>query len=113
MPTFLNDGRTTDIFIFNHIITHFGVPQALFIDHGSHFQNQMMSELHAKLGFRHENSSPYYPQENGQFEAINKVPKTMIQRMVGENKKSWHLQLFFALWAYHTSVKTSTRFTPF
>jgi hypothetical protein len=33
--------------------------------------------------------------------------------MVGENKTSWHLQLFSALWAYRTSVKTSTGFTPF
>jgi hypothetical protein len=78
------------LFFFNHIITRFGVPQAIVTDHGSHFQNQMMSELHAKLGFLHENSSPYYPQENGQVEAINKVLKTMIQCMVGENKTSWH-----------------------
>ena len=33
--------------------------------------------------------------------------------MVGENKTSWHLQLFSALWAYRTSVKTSSGFTPF
>jgi hypothetical protein len=73
----------------------------------------MMSELHIKLGFFHEKSSPYYPQVNGQVEATNKVLKTMIQRMVGENKTSWNLQLFSSLWAYRTSVKTSTGFTPF
>jgi hypothetical protein len=73
----------------------------------------MMSELHVKLGFRHKNSYPYYPQANGQVEAINKVLKTMIQRMVGANKTLWHLQLFSALWDYCTSMKTSTRFTPF
>jgi hypothetical protein len=37
MPTFLNDGCTTTLFFFNHIITHFGVPQAIVTDHGSHF----------------------------------------------------------------------------
>jgi hypothetical protein len=37
----------------------------------------------------------------------------MLQCMVGTNKTSWHLQLFSALWAYHTSVKTATGFTPF
>jgi transposase InsO family protein len=99
--------------VFNHIIARFGVPQAIVTDHGSHFQNQMMGELHTKLGFLHENSSPYYPQENGQVEAINKVLKTMLQRMVGVNKTSWNLQLFSALWAYRTSVKTTTGFTPF
>ena len=43
----------------------------------------MMEELSAKLGFLHENSTPYYPQANGQVEAINKVLKTMLRRMVG------------------------------
>jgi hypothetical protein len=37
--TFLNDGCTTTIFIFNHIITRFGVPESIVTDHGSHFQN--------------------------------------------------------------------------
>ena len=73
----------------------------------------MMSELHVKLGFHHENAPPYYPQENRQVEAINKVLKTMIQRMVGANKTSWHFQLFSSLWAYRTSVKNAIGFTPF
>jgi hypothetical protein len=72
-----------------------------------------MSELHTKLGFHHENSSLYYPQENGQVEAIKKVLKTILQCMVGTNKTSWHLQLFSALWAYQTSVKTATGFMSF
>jgi uncharacterized membrane protein len=79
MPTFTDDGKIVALFIFNHIITRFRVPQAIVIDHGSHFRNHMMVELSTKLGFHHENSSPYYPQENGQVEAINKVLKTMIQ----------------------------------
>ena len=33
--------------------------------------------------------------------------------MVGQAKSNWHLQLFFALWAYRTTVKTSTVFPPF
>ena len=72
----------------------------------------MMEELSAKLGFHHENSKPYYPQANGQVEAINKVLKTMLCRMVGDHKSNWHLILFSTLWAYQTSVKTTTIFMP-
>jgi hypothetical protein len=39
MPTFLNDGRTAALFLFNHIITRFGVPHAIVTDHGAHFKN--------------------------------------------------------------------------
>ena len=33
--------------------------------------------------------------------------------MVGDHKSNWHLTLFSTLWAYRTSVKISTGFTPF
>ena len=33
--------------------------------------------------------------------------------MFGDHKSNWHIVLFFALWAYQTSVKIATIFTPF
>jgi hypothetical protein len=57
MPTFDNTGKTAALFIFNHIVTRFSVPQAIVTDHGSHFHNFMMFELTKKLGLRHENST--------------------------------------------------------
>ena len=48
----------------------------------------MMEELSAKLGFHHENSMLYYPQANGQVEAINKVLKNILRRMVGDHKSN-------------------------
>jgi hypothetical protein len=113
MPTFDNTGKTAALLIFNHIITHFGVPQAIVTDHGIHFRNFMMSKLTEKLSLRHEKSTPYYPQANGQVEAINKVLITMLRRMIGIHKTSFHTMLFSALWAYWTSVKSTTGFTPF
>eukprot|EP00253_Pinus_taeda_P026715 PITA_26715 len=65
MPTFSADNKTAVIFVFNHIITRFGVPQAIITDHGSHFRNIMMIELTDQLALRHDSSTPYYPQANG------------------------------------------------
>ena len=79
MPTFGNDGETTAIFLFNQVIAHFGIPKEIVTDHGNHFQNNMMAELAIKLGFLQEHSSPYYPQANGQVEAMNKSLKTILQ----------------------------------
>jgi hypothetical protein len=61
MSTFDNTGKTTTLFIFNHIITRFGVPQAIVTNHGSHFRIFMMFELTDKLGIQNENSTPCYP----------------------------------------------------
>jgi len=37
----------------------------------------------------------------------------MLQRMMGVHKWNWHLILYPALWAYRTSVRNATGFTPF
>ena len=88
MPTYPEDGKNTTLFLFNHVISRFGVPQTIVTNFISHFWNQMMAKMSAKLGFFHENSTPYYPQANGQVKAINKFWKTMLHRMVGDHKSN-------------------------
>jgi transposase InsO family protein len=113
IPTFNNTTDSATHFFFNHVISRFGVPLQLVFDHGKHFENEIFIELSSRLGFSHEFNSPYYPQSNGQVEAINKVLKTMLQHTVKKHKTNWHHMLFSALWDYHTIVKTSIGFTPF
>ena len=113
MPTLNNGSKTTALFFFNHVVSRFSVPQAIVTDHGSHFRNHMMVEFAAKLGLSHDSSTPYYPQANRQVEAINKVLKRILQRMIGVHKWSWHLILYSALWEYRISVRNATGFTPF
>jgi hypothetical protein len=50
MPTFDNIGKIAALLIFNHIITIFGVHQAIVTYHGSHFRKFMMSRFTKKLG---------------------------------------------------------------
>ena len=94
MPLYVEEGNTNALFLFNHVIVIFGVLQSIVIDHGSHFCNQMMEELSVKLGFHHENYTPYYLRANGQVEAINQVLTMVLCRMVGDHKSSWNHMLF-------------------
>jgi hypothetical protein len=86
MLTIKFDDKTATFFMFNHIIAWFRIPKQIVTNYGSHFQNEMMSELESKLGFTHDHSSPYYPRENGQVEAVNKSLKTILQKMVSHSK---------------------------
>ena len=79
MPTVKSDGETATHFIFNQIITRFSILKELVTDHGRHFQNKMMEELDSKLGYKQEHSCSYYPQANGQVEAVNKSLKSILQ----------------------------------
>ena len=56
---------------------------------------------------------PTIHNKNKQIESINRILKTMLQRMVGTHKSNCHVQLFSVLWAYRTSAKTTMGFTPF
>ena len=78
IPTLNNSGEMAALFFFNNVVVRFGVQQTIVIDHGSHFHNHMMAELTTKLGLSHDSSTPYYPQANGQVEAIKKVLKRML-----------------------------------
>ena len=65
IPTIKVDGETTAHFVFNQIITRFGIPRELVTDHGRNFHNKMMEDFSSKLGYKQEHSSSYYPQANG------------------------------------------------
>jgi transposase InsO family protein len=86
VPTNKSNGKTATFFVLYQIIAQFGIPKEIFIDHGSHFQIEMRKELTSKMGFKHGHSSPYYPQENGKVEAVNKYIKTILQKTVSQSK---------------------------
>jgi hypothetical protein len=112
MPSIKFNGNTATFFVFNQIITRFGILSENGTDHGSHFQNEMMVELASKMGFKHGHSSPYYLQENGKVEVVNKSIKTIFQKHVSRSNSDWHIMLYPVLWAYQTSINTALIF-PF
>ncbi|XP_050133119.1 uncharacterized protein LOC126609171 [Malus sylvestris] len=58
-------------------------------------------------------SSPYYPQSNGQEESSNKILVNIIKRMVIDSQEKWHEKLGNTLWAYRTSKRAGTGTTPY
>jgi hypothetical protein len=113
IPMFNNDGETMTLFIFNQILARFGILKDIFTNHGSHLQKKMITDLTSNIGFKQEHLFPYYPQENGQVEDVNKSLKTILQRTINSSKSNWHLMLYSTLWDYRMCVKTATSFSPF
>ncbi|KAL1072591.1 hypothetical protein V6Z11_D11G163400 [Gossypium hirsutum] len=72
----------------------------------------MMKEVCEQFQIKHHNSSPYRPKINGAVEAANKNIKRIVEKMT-ETNKDWHEKLPFTLYAYRTSVRTSTGATHF
>ena len=98
-------------FIRSHIICRYGVPHELISNRGVHFRGEV-DTLVQEYGIQHHRSFAYRPQINGVVEVANKNIKRILRKMV-ETSRDWSEKLPFALWAYHTSFRTSTGATPY
>jgi hypothetical protein len=58
-------------------------------------------------------STTYYPQGNDLAESSNKSLTTVINKILTENKKMWHIHLKYALWPNMISTKREIEMSPF
>ena len=108
-----NSAVSTTKFIYEKIITRYGIPLQLTSDRGGHFVNHVIRLLTTEFKIYHSLSSPYYPRENGQAEATNKVLVSIIYKSCAVKREDWEEKLPSALWAYRTAYKVTTGHTPF
>ncbi|KAA3468858.1 RNA-directed DNA polymerase (Reverse transcriptase), Ribonuclease H [Gossypium australe] len=99
-------------FLKKEIICRYEMPERIISDNALNLNNSTIAEVCSQFKIRHHNSSPYRPKMNGVMEAANKNIKKIVGKMA-ETYKDWHKKLPFALYAYRTSVRTSTDATHF
>ena len=68
------------LFIIEHIIHRFGIPQTLTTDQGSSFISKEVRAFAESYKIKLLNSSPYYAQTNGQTESSNKMLIKLIKK---------------------------------
>ena len=74
-------------FLKANIFSRFGVPKAIINDGGSHFCNKPFKNLMAKYGVKHRVATPYHPQTSGQVELANMEIKTILMKVMNNNRK--------------------------
>nr|XP_028953488.1 uncharacterized protein LOC114822696 [Malus domestica] len=100
-------------FIETKILHRYGVSETIVTDRGPSFVSKEVEEFASKYKIKIIQSSPYYPQSNGQTEASNKILVNIIKRMVMDSPEKWHEMLGNTLWAYRTSRRAGIGTTPY
>ncbi|MCO5594824.1 hypothetical protein L7F22_048858 [Adiantum nelumboides] len=94
-------------------MTRFGTPLEIVSDNGPEFRRDLLTEVCEELKISHRHSTPYYPQSNGLVEKANGIIAIIIRKMVESKPKRWDNFLDGAIWAYRTTYRDATQFTPF
>jgi hypothetical protein len=100
-------------FLFEEIFVHFGVPREIVTDQGAQFTSNLVQSITQQYHIRHIKYSPYHPQANGKVESTNKVLETILTKTIQLHHKDWADRLPKALWAYQTTWRNTTGFTPY
>jgi hypothetical protein len=100
-------------FPFEDIFIIFGVPRELVTYGGPPFTSHGFKDTLQKYHIQHRMTTTYHPQANGQVESTNKVIEAILTKTVNENRKDWSQRLLEALWAYITTWRNTTGFSPY
>ncbi|GFS42838.1 hypothetical protein Acr_00g0081980 [Actinidia rufa] len=107
--------RETNVirFIRRNILSRFGIPRAFVSDNGTQFVGSKVKNLLEELKIEFYNSTPSYPQCNGQAEATNKTIMNGIKKRLEKAKGKWVDKLANVLWAYRTTTRKATNEMPY
>jgi hypothetical protein len=111
--TRMDDAKIVAKFLYENIISWFGCPKELISDRGIYFLNSTIEALTNKYLIKHRKTSPYHPRANGQTEKTNGLLCQILTKTISSSATDCDDKLWSALWAYHTTYKVTTQFTPF
>jgi hypothetical protein len=100
-------------FLFKDIFTRFGMPRELVTDGGPPFTFHGFKATLQKYHIQQRMTTTYHPQANGQVESTNKVIEAILTKTMKESRKDWSYRLLEALWAYRTTWRNTTGFSPY
>lgn len=87
--------------------------KVLISDNGLQFDNTFFRDFCKNFGIKNHYSSPSHLQVNVQAEVANRSLLKIIKTRLKRAKGIWPDELPGVLWAYRTTMRTSTGETPF
>ncbi|XP_057248179.1 uncharacterized protein LOC130590173 [Beta vulgaris subsp. vulgaris] len=106
-------GNQVKKFIWQNIITRFGIPMGIVMDHGVQFDCGPIKSFPSPYDIKFAYSSVCHPKSNGQAELANKEILNDLKKKLDDLKGAWADMVPTVLWLNRTSEKEATAKTPF
>ena len=75
--------------------------------------NSLNEKLFLLTGTEHRIASAYHPQTNGLDKGLNQTVTRSLVKNTNADQNDWDENLESVLFSYHTSVRATTKYTPF
>ena len=99
--------------LFNEYFCKFAVPCLIISDQGSHFRNQLMSNMRLLIEYNHIFSTPCHPQTNGIVERFNSTFIPQISNLQDSQNNNWDEYLQAVVFAYNSGIHKTTKYSPY
>ena len=90
----------------------YGQPEILHSDQGRNFESTVLAQTLEAFGVKKSRTTAYNPQGDGMVERFNRSLLQLLRAYV-DKENDWEQYLPLVLYAYRTSVHTSTECSPF
>jgi transposase InsO family protein len=110
----LKEATGTEVakFIYEEIVSQFGVPNEVLSDRGANFAAHLLESYLTTMGIKHKMTSAYHPRSNGAVERVNGTLGKMLTKFCAGRVHKWDTFLHQVLLAYRTQKHKTTGFTP-
>lgn len=94
-------------------ISRHGCPERIITDQGPNFESNLFKKLCQDFNILKNHTTEYHPAANGQTERVNRCLNDMLAIFEEKSSENWDLLLPQIIFAYRTSVHSSTGMSPF
>ena len=104
--------QTAQLFV-DRVWSLHGLPKTVVTDRGAQFLNKFNHAVCSLIGTKHQCTSAYHPESDGQTERINRILGEMLRHFTNLKYDNWDQHLPLVEFAHNNAPTSATGMSPF